>query len=99
MVIGGLPNKLDNLAHLPLFKFEIMAVLPIDHPMQNNSRLLAEHFSGETLITYPVPEERIDVIRQLLGPANIAFNRRTAELTIAIIQLVASRRGLAALPN
>ena len=99
MVIGGLPNKLDNLAYLPLFKFEIMAVLPIDHAMQNNSRLLAEHFSGETLITYPVPEERIDVIRQLLGPANIAFNRRTAELTIAIIQLVASRRGLAALPN
>lgn len=99
MVIGGLPNKLDNLAHLPLFKFEIMAVLPVDHALRNKPRLLAEHFSGETLITYPVPEERIDVIRQELKPANIQFNRRTAELTIAIMQLVASRRGLAALPN
>ncbi len=101
VVIGGLPNsvKVNNLEHLPLFKFEIMAVLPIDHALRNKPRLMAENFSGETLITYPVPEERIDVIRQILKPANIQFNRRTAELTIAIMQLVASRRGLAALPS
>ena len=39
------------------------------------------------------------MIPQVLKPANIQFNRRTAELTIAIMQLVASRRGLAALPS
>jgi LysR family transcriptional regulator for metE and metH len=101
VVIGGLPatDKLRDLEHLPLFKFEIMAVLPTDHSLRNKARLLAEDFSDETLITYPVPEERIDVIRQVLKPANIQFNRRTAELTIAIMQLVASRRGLAALPS
>lgn len=103
VVIGGLPHKTTEktreLEHLPLFKFEIMAVLPTDHALRNKTRLLAQDFSNETLITYPVPEERIDVIRQILNPANIQFNRRTAELTIAIMQLVASRRGLAALPN
>ncbi|HSI25608.1 MAG TPA: LysR family transcriptional regulator [Methylotenera sp.] len=101
VVIGGLPGseKLRDLEHLPLFKFEIMAVLPTDHSLRIKNRLLAEDFSDETLITYPVPEERIDVIRQVLKPANITFNRRTAELTIAIMQLVASRRGLAALPS
>lgn len=101
VVIGGLPSadKLTSLEHLPLFKFEIMAVLPTDHALRNKNRLAAEDFSDETLITYPVPEERIDVIRQVLKPANIAFHRRTAELTIAIMQLVASRRGLAALPS
>lgn len=101
VVIGGLPatDKLRDLEHLPLFKFEIMAVLPTDHSLRNKARLLAEDFSDETLITYPVPEERIDVIRQVLKPANIQFNKRTAELTIAIMQLVASRRGLAALPS
>lgn len=46
-----------------------------------------------------MPEERIDVIREVLRPAGVAFERRTAELTIAILQLVASRRGVAALPN
>ena len=35
----------------------------------------------------------------MLTPAGIVFNRRTAELTIAVLQLVASRRGLAALPS
>lgn len=99
IVIGGLPEKLRSFKHLPLFKFEIMAVLPIDHALRNKPRLMAENFSGETLITYPVPEDRIDIIRQILKPANIQFNRRTAELTIAIMQLVASRRGLAALPS
>lgn len=107
VVIGGLPvhatkqnhERLSELQHLPLFKFEIMAVLPTDHLLRNKTRLVAEDFSKETLITYPVPEERIDVIRQVLKPAHIEFNRRTAELTIAIMQLVASRRGLAALPS
>lgn len=51
------------------------------------------------LITYPVPETRIDLIRQVLMPAGIIWQRRTAELTVAILQLVASRRGIAALPG
>jgi LysR family transcriptional regulator for metE and metH len=54
---------------------------------------------GETLLTYPVPEQRIDLIREVLRPSGIAFERRTAELTVAIMQLVASKRGIAALPN
>lgn len=101
VVIGGLPyaNNMPDLVHTSLFKFEIMAVLPTDHALRNKNRLVAEDFSEQTLITYPVPEERIDVIRQILKPANIQFNCRTAELTIAIMQLVASRRGLAALPS
>ncbi len=105
VVIGGLANKksdlgkIRDLEHLPLFKFEIMAVLPIDHSLGKKARLSAQDFTDETLITYPVPEMRIDVIRQVLKPAGIQFNRRTAELTIAIMQLVASRRGLAALPS
>lgn len=99
LVIGGLPEKIGTLAHQPLFKFEIMAVLPPDHNKHKKSRLVAEDFTDETLITYPVPEERIDIIRHVLKPENINFGRRTAELTIAIMQLVASRRGIAALPS
>lgn len=99
LVIGGLPEKMRGLEHAPLFKFEIMAVLPPDSALRNKPRLLAADFSGQTLITYPVPEERIDVIRQVLKPEHIEFKRRTAELTVAIMQLVASRRGIAALPN
>lgn len=99
LVIGGLPGQARGLHHLPLFSFEIMAVLHPDHPLRKKTRLLAEDFANETLITYPVPDSRIDLIRQVLAPANIQPARRSAELTIAIMQLVASRRGVAALPS
>ncbi len=99
IVIGGMPEKSRDLTHLPLFRFEIMAVLPPEHLLKNKQRLSAQDFSGETLITYPVPDTRIDVIRQVLTPVLIQYHRRTAELTIAIMQLVASRRGIAALPS
>ncbi len=46
-----------------------------------------------------MPEARIDFIREVLKPARLSLPRRTAELTVAILQLVASRRGIAALPN
>lgn len=99
IVIGGLPEKLGQLTHQPLFKFEILAVLPLNHEKIKKLRLFAEDFNEETLITYPVPAERIDIIKNVLAPANIKFSRRTAELTVAIMQLVASRRGIAALPS
>ncbi len=83
----------------PLFRFEILVVMAQKHRLAAKRRLEAADFDGETLITYPVPEQRIDLIREVLAPAGVAFERRSAELTVAILQLVASRRGLAALPN
>ncbi len=83
----------------PLFRFEILVVLAQKHRLAGHRRLEAADFEGETVITYPVPAERIDLIREVLRPAAIKFERRTAELTVAILQLVASRRGVAALPN
>jgi LysR family transcriptional regulator for metE and metH len=83
----------------PLFRFEILVVLAQKHRLAGQRRLQAIDFEGETIITYPVPEQRIDLIREVLQPAGIRFERRSAELTVAILQLVASRRGVAALPN
>ena len=88
-----------DFATFPLFRYEILVVMAQKHHLAAQRRLAAADFSGETLITYPVPELRIDLIREVLRPAGIVFTRRTAELTVAILQLVASRRGVAALPN
>jgi LysR family transcriptional regulator for metE and metH len=97
LVIGS--NYGPDFATFPLFRFEILVVMAQKHRLQSQRRLEARDFAGETLITYPVPEQRIDLIREVLHPAGVAFERRTAELTVAILQLVASRRGVAALPN
>lgn len=97
LVIGS--DYSNEFATFPLFRFEILVVMAQKHRLQGARRLAAADFEGETLITYPVPEDRIDLIREVLRPAGIHFERRTAELTVAILQLVASRRGVAALPN
>lgn len=99
IVIGAPAPARRGRVSAPLFRFEIMAVLADGHPLQGRRKLEARDFEGETLITYPVPEERIDLIREVLRPAGVHFKRRTAELTVAIVQLVASRRGIAALPS
>lgn len=97
-LIIGAPCAEDGVL-FPLFRYETLAVLPLKHRLLAARRLHAEDFSGETLITYPVPEQRVDVIREVLAPAGVTVARRSAELTLAILQLVASRRGVAALPG
>jgi LysR family transcriptional regulator for metE and metH len=99
VVIGSKPSARRNLHIAPLFRFEIQVVMANEHRLRNKRRVAPEDLRGETLITYPVPEARIDLIREVLEPSGIKLERRTAELTIAIMQLVASRRGIAALPN
>jgi len=99
LVIGSQRPRGRDFTVLPLFRFEILVVLPLEHRLRARRRVEAADLAGETLITYPVPEERIDFIREVLKPAGVRLERRTAELTVAILQLVASRRGIAALPN
>jgi LysR family transcriptional regulator for metE and metH len=83
----------------PLFRFEILALLANEHPLTAKSHLTAKDFARETLITYPVPDEMLDLVRQVLEPAGVKPARRTTELTVAMLQLVASGRGVAALPK
>jgi LysR family transcriptional regulator for metE and metH len=99
VVIGSAVPRRRGWRMAPLFRFQILLVLPIEHRLRSRKHVEAADLVGETLVTYPVPEERIDLIREVLQPAAIRLERRTAELTIAIVQLVASRRGIAALPN
>ncbi len=82
----------------PLFEFEIVALLPKGHALLDKPWLEASDFASTTLITYPVPDEMLDLVRLVLAPAGISPARRTTELTVAMLQLVASGRGLAALP-
>lgn len=99
LVIASERRLRRGLRFEPLFRFEVLAAMANDHRLARRRIVRTEDLAGETLITYPVPEERIDLVRERLRPRRVAFERRTAELTIAVLQLVASRRGIAALPS
>ncbi len=82
----------------PLFEFEIVALLPKGHALLDKPWLQAADFADNTLITYPVPDDMLDLVRRVLKPAGVVPARRTTELTVGMLQLVASGRGFAALP-
>ncbi|MGQ5521691.1 LysR family transcriptional regulator [Chitinimonas sp. PSY-7] len=88
----------EPMHYFPLFRYEIVGLLANDHALAGKSQLDAADFANETLISYPIPDDMLDIMRQVLRPAGITPKRRSSELTVAILQLVASRRGVAALP-
>jgi LysR family transcriptional regulator for metE and metH len=88
----------EKVDYHALFQFEIVALVANDHPLAEKDFLVAADFGTETLITYPVPDDMLDVVRQVLQPAGVQAARRTTELTVAMLQLVASKRGIATLP-
>ncbi|MCW9698362.1 MULTISPECIES: LysR family transcriptional regulator [unclassified Avibacterium] len=87
-----------GITYKPLFSYEMVGLCAKDHSLANKAVWQAEDFLDQTLITYPVPDDMLDLLKKVLQPAGINPTRRTSELTIAIIQLVASKRGVAALP-
>ena len=86
------------IVYQPLFAYEMVGICAPDHFLAQKSVWQAIDFADETLITYPVPDDMLDLVRKVLLPNDIHPARRHSELTIAIVQLVASRRGIAALP-
>jgi LysR family transcriptional regulator for metE and metH len=99
LVIVSHAAKRTGVVFHPLFSYEVLALLSHHHPLVRKPYLTARDFRNETLVTYPIPDERLDLVRDVLKPANINPARRTTELTVAILQLVASGRGVAALPG
>ena len=99
VVIVSDAKRHAGIAYHPLFAYEIVALMARDHALATKTHLTAHDFAQETLITYPVPDRMLDLVQRVLKPAAVDPSRRTAELTIAILQLVASRRGIAALPR
>ncbi len=97
-IVSDLDEAESGVVVHPLFEFEIVALLPKGHALAAKPHLEAADFAGHTLITYPVPDEMLDLVRRVLKPAGVEPPRRTTELTVAMLQLVASGRGLAALP-
>ncbi len=99
LVIVSEHKKAEATTYHPLFGFEIVGLVSCLHSLASKDYLTPRDFAGETLVTYPVSDDMLDVVRNFLRPRGVEPKRRTAELTVAILQLVASRRGIAALPS
>ena len=100
MVITSDPVENEAVKYLPLFRYELVLAVSRQSPLAASKWIEPEDITDQTLITYPVERERLDVFTAFLNPANAEPAAiRTAELTPMTAQLVAAGRGVAALPN
>lgn len=100
LVVSSDPEDLPGVTFVELFDYAPVFVAAGTHPLANKPYIDAEDFRGETLITYPVERQRLDVFSQLLIPAKIEpVAIRQVELTAVILLLVASARGVSVLPD
>jgi len=84
----------------PLFDYQAMVIMANDHPLTDRAWLSAVDFAEQTLITYPVERQRLDIFRYFLEPQNVTPKAiRQSELTVMILQLVASGRGISVMPD
>ena len=100
LVITADPLDDQGLAYVPLFSYEAQLAVAREHDLVERPWIEPGDLADETLICYPVDRSRLDVFTSFLDPAGVEPARvRNAELTTMMVQLVASGRGVACLPN
>ena len=97
-----MPDSLykPGLRFEPVFDYEQVLVVGRWYALAALPHVEPEQLGGEVLITYPVEIERLDIYNQFLMPAGISPKRhKVIETTGILLQMVASGRGVAALPR
>ena len=100
LLITADPIALKGIEYFPIFEYESRLVLSNTHPLVRVEKITVQELAEQTLVTYPVDKHRLDIMAKLFIPANLHPKEiRTTELTQMLIQLVASGRGISALPD
>lgn len=94
------PLNKPGLVFEPVFDYEQVLVVASNHTLANEAYIKPKQLTNEVLVTYPVPVDRLDIYNMFLTPAGITPKRhKPIETTDIMMQMVASGRGVAALPR
>lgn len=94
------PVHRPGLSYHPVFDYELVLAVGPEHPLAGAERVEPKDLTEETMLTYPVARERLDIYTQFLVPAGCLPRRhRTVETSEMMIRLVAAGRGISAIPR
>lgn len=94
------PLHKPGLRFEPVFDYEQVLVVGPDHPLRGADFVEPQRLTGETLITYPVPTDRLDIFTRFLMPAGVSPKQhKEIETTDIMLLMVSHGRGVAALPR
>ncbi|MDO8298460.1 LysR family transcriptional regulator [Lacisediminimonas sp.] len=94
------PLYKPGLIFEPVFDYEQVLVVAADHKLAKEDYVKPRQLTNEVLVTYPVPTDRLDIYNLFFTPAGVTPRRhKVIETTDIMLQIVASGRGVAALPR
>lgn len=94
------PLQKAGLRFEPVFDYEQVLVVGTQHTLAAEDYVVPNQLTKETLITYPVEIERLDIYSQFFLPAGCSpQQRKVIETTDIMLQMVEAGRGVAALPR
>lgn len=94
------PLHKNGVSFTPVFDYEHVLVVAHNNPLAQFDSVVANQLHDQTLITYPVEPQRLDIFCQFLTPACVAVAKhKTVEDTEVMLQLIESGRGVGALPR
>lgn len=100
MLVTPDPLFKPGLRFEPVFDYEQVLVVGPQHRLRDHAFVEAAQIAEETLITYPVPTDRLDIYTRFLMPAGVSPRQhKEIETTDIMLLMVSHGRGVAALPR
>jgi LysR family transcriptional regulator for metE and metH len=96
------PDKInrDGLVYQALESYQLVLLVAEDHDLSAREFISPEHLAPETLLTFPVPLQRLDILRLFLQPAGIQpLRHKEVESLDIMLQLTTLKRGVCAVPE
>ncbi|PKF63164.1 LysR family transcriptional regulator [Psychromonas sp. psych-6C06] len=90
----------DSLLNVALFEYEQVLLVANDHPLASQKNVSAKQLADQTLFTFPIEKQRLDIFEQFLLPEKIEPKMHKQIESVAImLQMVAHQRGVSVLPE
>lgn len=92
--------KKEKVCYEVLTEYQLVLLVSHDHDLSNSKQIVPENLGKETLLSFPVPRERLDILSRFLKPAHVepAKLKQIESLEI-MLQMTALNRGVCVLPE
>ena len=97
LVITHSQRRGREFSQRPLFRDELLAIVPLGHPLADKTHLEPADFAGQTVVVHSDPENSI-LMRRFLAPAEIRPKGfLSLQLTTAVLEAVRADLGITVL--
>lgn len=92
--------KKEKIHYEILAEYQLVLLIAADHPLAAIKKIAPEHLVKETLLTFPVALNRVDILTRFLAPAHFEPQKlKKIESLEIMLQMTALKRGICVLPE